>query len=47
MGGSQRQAAGYPQGGQQGQQQQQPSPADAAAARRKAILNGIGGLIPH
>jgi len=28
-------------------QQAPPSPADAAAARRRAILNGIGGLIPH
>ncbi len=32
-------------GGRAGQSQ--PSPADAAAARRRAILNGIGGLIPH
>jgi hypothetical protein len=30
----------------QGQGQQQPPP-DPAAARRRAILNGIGGLIPH
>jgi hypothetical protein len=35
------------QGGQSGQPAQQPSPQDAAAARRRAILNGIGGLIPH
>jgi len=36
---------GSVQGAQAGQDQ--PSPQDAAAARRRAILNGLGGLIPH
>jgi hypothetical protein len=39
--GSQGAAAGAPQSGQD-----QPPP-DPAAARRRAILNGLGGLIPH
>lgn len=33
--------------GQQAQAPQQQSPQDAAAARRRAILQGIGSLIPH
>jgi len=36
----------YP-GGSQAGQDPPPSPQDAAAARRRAILNGLGGLIPH
>ena len=39
---------GYPGGdGDQAQGQAPMTPAEAAAARRKAILNGLGGLIPH
>ena len=46
-GGSPR--GGYPGGGGGDQAQAPPpqTPAEAAAARRKAILQGIGSLIPH
>ncbi|HZZ30456.1 MAG TPA: hypothetical protein VFE10_00560 [Phenylobacterium sp.] len=44
-GGGRGAPGGSPNGAQAGQDP--ASPQDAAAARRRAILNGLGGLIPH
>ncbi|THD63239.1 hypothetical protein [Phenylobacterium sp.] len=44
MGGGRAAAGATPVGAQPGQDQPPPDP---AAARRRAILNGLGGLIPH
>ena len=49
-GGSRSSGGGSERGAPTGSSAQppaQPSPQDTAAARRRAILNGIGGLIPH